>query len=58
MKTIKRILFFILLFAAGNITDAASQNWLERLGKRAEESDVIELKSEKYHTTYRVNMRF
>lgn len=38
MKTIKRILFFILLFAAGNITDAAAQNWLERLGKRAEES--------------------
>ncbi len=38
MKTTKLTLIFILLFAAGNITDAAAQRWLERLGKRAEES--------------------
>lgn len=38
MKTAKLTLIFILLFAAGSITDAAAQSWLERLGKRAEES--------------------
>lgn len=38
MKTTKNILILILLFAAGNIADANAQSWLERLGKRAEES--------------------
>lgn len=38
MKTTKTILILILLFAAGNIADANAQGWLERLGKKAEET--------------------
>ena len=38
MKTTKLTFILILLFAAGNISDADAQSWLERLGKRAEES--------------------
>lgn len=38
MKTIKRIFILFLLLVMGNITDAAAQNWLKRLGKRAEDA--------------------
>ncbi|MGI6049020.1 MAG: hypothetical protein ACOYEG_13615 [Petrimonas sp.] len=38
MKTTKITLFLILFFAVGNIADAGAQSWLERLGKRAEET--------------------
>lgn len=38
MKTTRISLILILLFAAGNIHDAAAQSWLEQLGKRAEEA--------------------
>lgn len=38
MKTTKLTLILVLLLAAGNIADASAQSWLERLGKRAEES--------------------
>ncbi len=38
MKTTKTILILVLLFATGNIADTNAQSWLERLGKKAEES--------------------
>lgn len=38
MKTTKRILILVLLFAVGNIAGADAQSWLKRLGERAEEA--------------------
>lgn len=38
MKTTKITLVLLLFFAVGNIATADAQSWLERLGKRAEES--------------------